>query len=204
MTITTEEIAQLRKLAAHLSTFGDWSSANMKLAAQKALPRLLDEIERLRDTPKLTASSEAFLDAVSIATSGRSYPNCNLASKAASKITDTAHLRCAEAVIKLGRDWIDQSYEIERLHAYDRALSAVMPADFKDWHQNHPREWPEVAAHVVSNMRQREEDACAEIERLRADLREAMALLRDVDEFANPVGSWQRRDALLAKHKEDA
>lgn len=48
MTITTEEIAQLRKLAAHLSTFGDWSSANMKLAAQKALPRLLDEIERLR------------------------------------------------------------------------------------------------------------------------------------------------------------
>ena len=43
-----------------------------------------------------------------------------------------------------------------------------------------------------------------EIERLRAGLREAMALLRDVDEFANPVGSWQRCAALLAKHKEDA
>lgn len=39
---------------------------------------------------------------------------------------------------------------------------------------------------------------------LRADLAEAVALLRDVDEFANPVDSWQRCDALLAKHKEDA
>src|SRR5690606_34450292 len=39
---------------------------------------------------------------------------------------------------------------------YERELSAVMPEDFKDWHQNDKREWPAVAAAVIRNLRERE------------------------------------------------
>ena len=47
----------------------------------------------------------------------------------------------------------------ERCADYDARLSAVMPADFKDWHQNGPKEWPEVAAGTIANLRERLEAA---------------------------------------------
>lgn len=28
-------------------------------------------------------------------------------------------------------------------------LTAIMPSDFKDWHQNEPSEWPVIAASVI-------------------------------------------------------
>mgnify|MGYP003475218530 CR=1 FL=1 len=36
---------------------------------------------------------------------------------------------------------------------WERELSAVMPADFKDWWQNSRREWPAVAAEVIKSLR---------------------------------------------------
>lgn len=51
---------------------------------------------------------------------------------------------------------------------WETALTAVMPADFKDWHANSRREWPDIAAHVISNLRQREDEAWAAVERLSA------------------------------------
>ena len=42
-----------------------------------------------------------------------------------------------------------------RLADYDTRLSAVMPPDFKDWFQNAKQEWPDVAARVVTNLRER-------------------------------------------------
>ena len=36
---------------------------------------------------------------------------------------------------------------------WERALTAVMPADFKDWHEGSRREWPELAAGVILNLR---------------------------------------------------
>lgn len=43
-------------------------------------------------------------------------------------------------------------------------LTAVMPADFKDWHQNAPAELPEVAAWVIENLRNRCEEAEANLD----------------------------------------
>lgn len=51
---------------------------------------------------------------------------------------------------------------------WEAALTAVMPSDFKDWHQNSRREWPNIAAHVIGNLRQREDEAWATVERLTA------------------------------------
>ena len=39
---------------------------------------------------------------------------------------------------------------------WESALGAVMPADFKDWHQNSAMERPAVAAWVIRNLRDRE------------------------------------------------
>ena len=54
----------------------------------------------------------------------------------------------------------------KRLDRYDQALSAVMPPDFKDWWQNSKEEWPDIAAGVIKNLRQREELAWEQVERL--------------------------------------
>jgi hypothetical protein len=43
--------------------------------------------------------------------------------------------------------------DAERLAAYDRELSAVMPHDFKDWWENSRAEWPLVARMVIENHR---------------------------------------------------
>jgi cephalosporin-C deacetylase-like acetyl esterase len=54
--------------------------------------------------------------------------------------------------------------DLERLKAYDDELSKVMPPDFKDWWQNSKDEWPEIAAAVITNLRQREEMAWEQVE----------------------------------------
>jgi len=44
--------------------------------------------------------------------------------------------------------------KLEReLNAFHPCLSAVMPPDFKDWHQNSKQEWPQIAAEVIQNLR---------------------------------------------------
>lgn len=37
-----------------------------------------------------------------------------------------------------------------------RAIAPLMPADFKDWHENNPREWPAVTAEVIAALRESE------------------------------------------------
>lgn len=58
-------------------------------------------------------------------------------------------------------------------------LTSVMPADFKDWHQNSPAEWPDIAACVITNAREQcdaaeglADVAIAERDRLRARVAE--------------------------------
>ena len=41
---------------------------------------------------------------------------------------------------------------------YETKLSAVMPADFKDWHENNRSEWPDIAAWVITNLREQRAD----------------------------------------------
>jgi hypothetical protein len=48
--------------------------------------------------------------------------------------------------------------------AYRTALSAVMPTDFKDWHENSTQEWPEVAAAVIISLREREDLAYRQLD----------------------------------------
>ena len=47
----------------------------------------------------------------------------------------------------------------ERLARYDDLLTKEMNPDFKDWHENSREEWPEMAAWVISNLRERLEEA---------------------------------------------
>ncbi|MCU0909769.1 MAG: hypothetical protein MUE98_00045 [Rhodobacteraceae bacterium] len=78
---------------------------------------------------------------------------------------------------EIARRWaLANAAEAER-DAYRAELSAVMPADFADWHENNSQEWPQVAAGVIRSLREREqlgwaaaEEANAEIARLRAAL----------------------------------
>ena len=54
--------------------------------------------------------------------------------------------------------------ELARLRRYDEELSKVMPADFKDWHQGSKEEWPEIAAAVITNLREREQLAWEQVD----------------------------------------
>lgn len=54
--------------------------------------------------------------------------------------------------------------ELARLRRYDEELSKVMPADFKDWHQNSKEEWPEIAAAVIASLREREQLAWEQVD----------------------------------------
>lgn len=92
---------------------------------------------------------------------------------------EIASLR-AEALSGSGRQrrprknlWLRLLDMAERCADYDRRLSEVMPADFKDWHDNLPREWPEVAAGTITNLRQREDWAMEQLERALERLGEA-------------------------------
>lgn len=74
---------------------------------------------------------------------------------------DVAAYTAARAILALnGRiDELEQALAetpAASVEDYERELSAVMPEDFKDWHQNDRREWPAVAAAVIRNLRERE------------------------------------------------
>jgi hypothetical protein len=45
--------------------------------------------------------------------------------------------------------------DARRLADYDERLSAVMPPDFKDWHENARDEWPIVAAMTIKSLQER-------------------------------------------------
>ena len=55
--------------------------------------------------------------------------------------------------------------ELNRLRRYDEELTKVMNPDFKDWHQNSKEEWPEVAAFVITHLREALEFAHKELDR---------------------------------------
>lgn len=80
-------------------------------------------------------------------------------------------------VCELEAEVAQQAAEIERLHDYDTRLSAVMPADYKDWHEGSKREWPELAAESIKMWRDRANEAYVEIERANALLRQAFEAL---------------------------
>jgi len=63
------------------------------------------------------------------------------------------------------------------------SLTAVMPPNFKDWHQNSPVEWPKVAARVITSQREEIDrwqtqvaNQAAVADALRADLQEVREL----------------------------
>lgn len=62
---------------------------------------------------------------------------------------------------------ISQIGELEsQLSKWETTLTAVMPADFKDWHQNSKAEWPEIAALVITNLREHIDEDAAYVARL--------------------------------------
>jgi hypothetical protein len=70
--------------------------------------------------------------------------------------------------------------ELARLRRYDEELTKLMPPDFKDWHQNSKEEYPEVAAWVITHLREELDWAHKEIEQLYEEVKES----REQIEFA--------------------
>lgn len=62
-----------------------------------------------------------------------------------------------KTLIELGWTWDGNQWVAPSQHAsveaWERELTAVMPADFKDWHENSKREWPAIAAAVITGQR---------------------------------------------------
>ena len=61
--------------------------------------------------------------------------------------------------------------ELARLKRYNEELAKVMNPDFKDWHQNSKEEYPEIAAWVITNLREQLDWAYREISELREMLK---------------------------------
>lgn len=76
-----------------------------------------------------------------------------------------------------------------QLRKWETTLTAVMPADFKDWHQNSKAEWPDIAALVITNLRKHIDEDAAYIARLEAQV---AALTKDaarIDALSTP--GWE-------------
>jgi hypothetical protein len=78
----------------------------------------------------------------------------------------------------------------KRLSNYDEKLSAVMPSDFKDWHDNSRNEWPELTALVITNLRERLAEEQKQVELMEQEIIEQARL--------NGMGA-ERELALMAK-----
>ena len=61
--------------------------------------------------------------------------------------------------------------ELSRLQRYDEELTKVMNPDFKDWHQNSKEEYPEIAAWVITNLREQLDWAYKEIDMLHEEVK---------------------------------
>ncbi len=73
--------------------------------------------------------------------------------------------------------------QLEReLNAFHDELSNVMPSDYKDWWQNSKAEWPLVARLTIQNLREREQSALEDLERLERELNEAHAMNAELRE----------------------
>lgn len=64
-----------------------------------------------------------------------------------------------------------EAKELDRLRRYDEELTKVMNPDFKDWHQGSKEEYPELAAWVITNLREHLNWAYKEIDRLTEELK---------------------------------
>lgn len=76
---------------------------------------------------------------------------------------------CAEAADLIRTQHAELEALRKEVEHWRSALTAVMLPDFKDWHENNPSEWPEVAALVIQALRSDREAGWAEVERLQED-----------------------------------
>ena len=78
------------------------------------------------------------------------------------------------------------------IERWESELSAAMPPDFNDWHENAKSEWPEVARRVIESLRDREEWALNALKQQAAALESAIALISRVStSAATPNDAWE-------------
>lgn len=97
----------------------------------------------------------------------------------------------------------DAEHEPPHLSDHVRAIVQERDAVRAQLHADDQRAWEALGkpegTHDTTNVQR----LCAEVERLRADMREAVELIAQVNENHMPHATWlDARDALLEKHKE--
>lgn len=177
--LTPEAIAELRKMHAEAVTcraqFEGKITARMAGVFVDRLPALLDAAEW---AVKLQADIKAGMDAID---RGEFTTVDKMRDELTAEVLDAAE-RCA---------------------AYDAKLTAVMPPDFKDWHENDKSEWPETAAWCITNWRERCAAAEAQAKAAGELLRAAKALLdeSDIIQCDNPIVIPRFMDAIAAAER---
>lgn len=94
-----------------------------------------------------------------------------------------------------------------QLKKWEDSLTAVMPEDCKDWHENSPAEWPEVAAALIVNLR-KDRDLAWEItnkivaknEELEAQRNATRAALECCQAWISDGKTWEDIEEVAAKH----
>ena len=88
-----------------------------------------------------------------------------------------------------------------RVKEYEAQLSAVMPADFKDWHQNSRSEWPVVTALVIRNLQacMKELEACLVASRADCDRRDEW-----LDQDRSELAALRAANAELQKQEAES
>ena len=187
-------LRELQEAEARAALFEQASRANNPCSdqdhrdKQSGKPCLACEVERLRaDMDSCDACSGRGMHLVAWAP--EPCPDCDGSGR---------------SVVRRMREELDEAEA--RLADYDTHLSAVMPPDFKDWFQNAKQEWPDVAARVVTNLRERLDAADRHANEEATRLQAQVAMWQDAydgTDHAAMYREWQaEREAGVEDHEQ--
>ena len=121
----------------------------------------------------------------------------------------TNHVQAAADKLEAQAEYIREledavTPELKRLAKYDELLTAVMPPNFKDWHENSRNEWPEIAAWVITNLRKQCDEVSKDAERYQWLRRTQVELSLSNETIAGLVRSVGDLDAAIDAQKGTA
>ena len=87
-----------------------------------------------------------------------------------------------------------------RVRDYDDRLTAVMPPDYKDWHENSRQEWPLVAALTIENLTAQSDWAHEELSRSQAEVERLRYVLHRLEQAASELSNHDKTPGFRRTH----